>query len=138
MVTEVSEGSAMDETVQQVLAQGGTIDITTTGRTSGQSRRIEIVFYNFDGAIYISGIPGRPRSWYANLRAQPRFTFHLKEGVTADLPARATPILDPAQRRAVLTSIVQRVAESYGQAYNVNIKEWVVSSPLVSVAFEND
>ena len=27
------------------------------------------------------------------------FTFHLKQSVHADLPARATPILDQAQRR---------------------------------------
>ncbi len=126
----------MDETVKQALTQGGTIDITTTGRTSGQARRIEIVFYNLDGVVYITGIPGRPRSWYANLRAQPRFTFHLKEGVTADLPARATPILDPARRRTVMTPVVQRLAERNEQAYNVNIEEWAASSPLVSVAFE--
>ena len=38
-----------------------TIDITTTGRRSGEPRRIEICFYRFDGAIYLSGIPAARR-----------------------------------------------------------------------------
>jgi hypothetical protein len=35
-----------------------TIDITTTGRHSGEPRRIEIVFYRLGDDIYLSGIPG--------------------------------------------------------------------------------
>lgn len=38
-----------------------TIDITTTGRRSGQPRRIEICFYRFEDQIYLSGIPA-PRT----------------------------------------------------------------------------
>jgi deazaflavin-dependent oxidoreductase (nitroreductase family) len=77
-----------------------TIDITTTGRRSGEPRRIEIVFYRFDDEIYLSGIPGpKTRDWLANLAAQPSFTFHLKHGVVADLPATATVIVDPVERR---------------------------------------
>ena len=65
-----------------------TIDITTTGRRTGQPRRLETVFYRFQDEIYLSGIPAeRPRAWLLNMEAQPHFTFHLKHGVTADLPA---------------------------------------------------
>src|SRR5579883_2704184 len=92
----------MDEAVREALSKGGTIDITTTGRKTGEPRRIEIAFFTSNGTVYISGIPGRPRSWYANMLADPAFTFHLKQGVTADLPARATPITDEATRRTVL------------------------------------
>jgi hypothetical protein len=47
-----------------------TVDITTTGRRSGEPRRIEIVFYRFGDAIYLSGIPApRTRDWLANLAA---------------------------------------------------------------------
>ena len=127
----------MDEAVRRALAEGGTIDITTTGRKSGQKRRIEIAFSTLDGAIYITGVPGRPRSWYANLRAQPDFTFHLKQDVVADLPAHATAITNPAQRRAVLTPIVQRLGERYGQTYNVDLDAWVQSSPLVAVTVDS-
>ncbi len=45
----------MDERIQRALSRGHRIDITTTGRRSGAPRRIEIVFHNIDGRIYISG-----------------------------------------------------------------------------------
>src|ERR1035437_77429 len=95
----------MDDSSHQALMRGGLIDITTTGRTSGQPRRVEIAFHSIGGCIYISGMPNanRRRSWLANLEADPRFTFHLKHGVSADLPATARVIIDEAERRAVLT-----------------------------------
>ena len=69
----------MDEGVRRALSHGQTIDITTTGRRSGLPRRIEIVFHNFDGRIYISGLPSRrKRAWLANLEADPHLTLHLK------------------------------------------------------------
>ena len=57
------------------------IDITTNGRKTGQPHRIEIVFHNIGGRLYISGMPGFKRSYIANLAADPHFTFHLKDGV---------------------------------------------------------
>ena len=85
-----------------------TIDITTTGRRSGKPRRIEIVFYRMGDDFYLSGIPApTTRDWLANLAANPRFTFHLKNSVVADLPATATIILEPAERRRVLAVFVE-------------------------------
>ena len=73
-----------------------TVDITTVGRRSGQERRIEICFYRVGDEIYLTGVPGpKRRDWLANLDATPGFTFHLKNGVQADLPATATVITDP-------------------------------------------
>ena len=69
----------MDEQVQQALAQGGVIDITTRGRHTGQPRRIEIRFHHIEGQVYITGRPPRRRNWYANLLAHPEFSFHLNE-----------------------------------------------------------
>ena len=77
----------MDERVQHALARDRTIDITTRGRKTGQLRRTEIWFHNIDGQVYIMGTPGR-HDWCANVLANPEFTFHLKQSVTADLPAR--------------------------------------------------
>ena len=45
--------------IQQALVTDQVIDITTTGRRSGQPRRIEIWFHNLDGRLYITGTPGR-------------------------------------------------------------------------------
>jgi hypothetical protein len=83
------------DTIAAALRRGGIIDITTLGRQSGRPRRIEIVFFNFDGRVYISGMPGR-RAWMANLAADPRLTFHLKKGVVADLPVIEVTFDDPA------------------------------------------
>ena len=74
----------MNERTRAALAKGGVIDITTHGRKSGEDRRIEIAFMNFDGKIYISGFP-RPekRNWLANMEADPAFTFHLKSATNS-------------------------------------------------------
>lgn len=89
--------------VRAALAADMTIDITTTGRRSGEPQRIEIWFLNLDDTIYITGTPG-PRDWLANLRAEPEFTFHLKESVRADLPAVATEVTDRNERARVFAA----------------------------------
>jgi deazaflavin-dependent oxidoreductase (nitroreductase family) len=120
--------AAMDDIVRRALRHGHTIDITTTGRKSGIPRRIEIVFHNFDGRIYLSGLPraNRRRSWLANLVAHPAFTFHLKGPVTADLPATAREVTDPVERRAVLT----KVARVWNRT---DLDTMVAHAPLVEV-----
>jgi deazaflavin-dependent oxidoreductase (nitroreductase family) len=118
-----------------------TIDITTTGRRSGQARRIEIVFYRLDGDIYLSGIPApRTRDWLANLEANPRFTVHLKSAVVADLPATATVIVDPSERRRILGVFVEqfnRRREPNSEWPEAVLDEWVEHSPLAQVTFED-
>jgi deazaflavin-dependent oxidoreductase (nitroreductase family) len=117
-----------DERVARALSRGHTIDITTTGRKTGQPRQIETVFHNIDGRIVLSGLPGK-RSWYANLVANPRFTFHLKGAVKADLPAMARPIVEPVERRAVMA----RVAQNWGRT---DLDVMLERSPLVEVTFD--
>ena len=117
----------MDEQVKQALEQGGVIDITTRGRNTGHPRRIEIRFHNIEGHLYITGRPPRPRDWYANLLAHPEFTFHLKQSIQSDLPARATPILDQARRRAIIAAIHQK------RGIYQDVEAWIESSPLVAV-----
>src|SRR3954447_13070898 len=93
--------------IEAALRHGHTIDMTTTGRRSGEPRRIEIVFHNLDGRIYISGIPNRNgrRAWLHNLEADPNLTIHLKAPVVADLPATARVITDPEERRPIIERI---------------------------------
>ena len=68
----------MDDSIRRALSNGGLIDITTTGRQTGQPRRLEIVYHAIDGRIYISGRPShRKRGWIANLEANPELTFHM-------------------------------------------------------------
>ena len=118
----------MTPDVLSALERDRVIDITTTGKKSGHPRRKEIWFHNIDGRIFITGTPGG-RDWYANLVAQPQFTFHLKQSVQADLTARATPIVDNGQRRDIIAKIHQKIGG------NRDLDAWVAESPLVEVEF---
>jgi deazaflavin-dependent oxidoreductase (nitroreductase family) len=124
------QGPKLDERVQGALARGGVIDITTVGRQSGRPRRLEIVFHNIDGKIYISGIPSpNRRAWLANLEAQPKFTVHLKGALRADLPARARIIDGEAERRRVLESVARNWKRK-------DLDTMVRQSPLIEVTFD--
>jgi deazaflavin-dependent oxidoreductase (nitroreductase family) len=117
--------------IDAALERGHTIDITTTGRKSGEPRRLEIVFHNIDGRIYISGTPfARKRRWLLNLEANPHFTFHLKGKTRADLPATARVIDDEAERRAILPHI----ARAWGRD---DVERMVRYSPLIEVKFDS-
>ena len=119
-----------------------TIDITTTGRRTGEPRRIEIVFYREAADVYLSGIPApKQRDWLINLRANPHFTFHLKHGLVADLPAVATVVADPTERRRVLAVFVEEFNRRNGPDSpwpTAVLDEWVERSPLAKVTFASD
>lgn len=121
----------MNDAICQALATDRVIDITTIGRKSGDAKRIETWFHNIDGEIILTGTPGR-RDWYANMVANPRFTFHLKESATADIEARAFPITATEERREVLQQILARLDRSDA------IEQWVADSPLVRVDLDVD
>ena len=118
----------MNDDVRRFLDRGGIIDITTTGRTSGEPRRLEIVFHNIGGRLVISGmpIPGRTRAWLRNLEADPRMTVHLKGAVQADLPAWGRVVTEEAERRALLA----HVARNWNRS---DVDVMVAHSPLVEV-----
>jgi deazaflavin-dependent oxidoreductase (nitroreductase family) len=120
---------ATKEAIDAELEHGHTIDITTTGRLSKQPRRLEIVFHNVDGRIYISGTPyPRKRRWLLNLEANPHLTFHLKGKVKADLPAVARVIDDEAERRKILPPIARAWKRD-------DLERMVRYSPLIEVTF---
>ena len=116
----------MDERIRRALSRGHTIDLTTTGRQTGQPRRVELVFHAIDGRVYISGLPGFPRSWLANIRSNPRVTFHLKGPVKADLPATAREITEPAERRRIM----EQVAQNWRRT---DVDRMMVQSPRIEV-----
>jgi len=137
----------MNDDVRQALMIGPTatmeertIDITTTGRRSGQPRRIETAFYRFEDSVYLSGIPRpEPRAWLLNLIEEPRFVFHLKHRVVADLPATATVITDPVERERILSQFV----DEFNMRHTADspwpkapLSEWVEQSPLAKVSFD--
>ena len=125
----MNKQTSLDPKTTQALSRGGVIDITTVGRQTQRPRRIEIVFHNIDGRIYISGMPGFPRGWLANLAANPRFTFHLKRPVSADLPATARIITDEEERRTTLGPIARAWKRK-------DLETMVHTSPLIEVTLE--
>lgn len=127
----IQEDAARTDAIRRVLRHGHTIDITTTGRITGEPRRIEIVFFNFGGRLYICGMPNprRERAWLLNLRADPHFTFHLKALIQADLPATAREVTDPAERRP----IIELVARAWRRN---DIDVMVQHSPLIEVTLD--
>jgi len=130
MDTNVARALAID---RDAGARERTVDITTTGRRSGTPRRIETWFYRVEGTVYLTGTPGR-RGWAANLEAEPAFTFHLKNGVEADLPAHATQVVDEAERRRIFTVLIDDLSNV--SSARRDLEEWVAGSPLFAVEFD--
>lgn len=138
----------MDERIERALAitpessaSDRTIDITTIGAKTGRPRRIEIWFYRVDGEIYLTTQPA-VRAWYANLLANPEFTFHLKHGVRADLAARAEPMRDPSVRRHAFSAIIDDLNHPRHRGYLSQpvepLEQWMDGSPLMHVVFDDE
>jgi deazaflavin-dependent oxidoreductase (nitroreductase family) len=134
-----------DEAVVRALAIGPqssradrTIDITTTGRRSGAPRRVEVWLHRVDRRWYLTGMPA-PRSWYANLCANPRFTVHLKHGASADLPATAAPVDEPTRRHVITAVLGLQDLTDLGMlaTQRQNLDEWLAHSPLVEIVFDD-
>ena len=121
----------MEQHIADALKQGGVVDITTIGRTTGLPRRIEIYFHHFDDEYFITGRPGRRRDWLANMVANPEFTLHLKRGVSADLPATAVEIGDPEERARILFRILTESWDSTPEQAKTDLPTWVEAAPLI-------
>jgi deazaflavin-dependent oxidoreductase (nitroreductase family) len=116
--------TALAPEVVESLGHSQTIDLTTTGRRSGQSRRIEIMLHSIDGRLLISGHPGFPRGWLANIDADPAITLHLRHPA-ADVPARARIVSDAVERETLLAPIAR--------LWRIPLPAMVEGSPLIEV-----
>ncbi len=121
--------SELDRALDHVDDGPITVDITTTGRRSGEPRRIEIWIVKLGGRVFIGGTPG-PRSWLANLRADPQMLLHLRtsDSNTHDIAVTATEVTDAEVREEFWTSAA---TEWYrGQ---VPVERLISESPLVEL-----
>jgi deazaflavin-dependent oxidoreductase (nitroreductase family) len=120
----------MDQRIDEALARSQLIDITTTGRKSGEPRRIEIYLHRIDDTLVISGMPRREkRAWIYNLESDPRMTVHLKGPLKADVPATARVITDEAERRAILAGVARAWRRT-------DVETMVRYSPLIEVTID--
>jgi deazaflavin-dependent oxidoreductase (nitroreductase family) len=119
----------MDATVRHALDYSQVIDLTTTGRRTGEPRRIEIFIHNLDGRLVISGKPvaGRTRAWLRNVADNPSVTLHLKSQLAvANVEGTARVVTDPAERRA----LIEGVARNWRRT---DVEFMVEHSPLIEV-----
>ena len=123
----------MDDTIRTALHHSQVIDLTTTGRKTGQQRRIEIFLHDDDGRLFITGIPraDRTRDWIHNIAAEPRVVVHLKQSVVADIPATARVITDPDER----LPLIEVAAERWGRT---DIDNMLQHSPLIVLTVDGD
>jgi deazaflavin-dependent oxidoreductase (nitroreductase family) len=121
----------MDPVIAAALGRSQVIDLTTTGRKTGEARRIEIYLHSLDGRLVISGMPnpGRTRAWIHNVVASPAITLHLKGDVTADVAGTARVVTDPAERAELLAG----VARNWNRT---DLDVMMEHSPLMEVTVE--
>lgn len=117
----------LDPETKAILDTIETVEITTIGRSSGRSRRLEIWMYAIGDHYVITGTPG-PRDWYANVMAHPHLTLHLPNGV--DLEAEVIPVTDPALRHRVFTA-----EKTWWYRSQTPVEQLVAESPMVRLVF---
>jgi len=102
------------------------IDLTTTGRRTGQPRRIEIFLHYDDDQLFITGMPrsDRTRDWIYNVEADPHVVIHLKQSVVVDVPATARVVTDPDERKPYIEAAARRWRRT-------DVPEMLKHSPLI-------
>ncbi|HEU4319232.1 MAG TPA: nitroreductase/quinone reductase family protein [Acidimicrobiia bacterium] len=122
----------MDSAVKEAMDRGGIADITTIGRKTGEPRRIEIYFHQFDGRYYLTGRPSsRKRDWEANIEAHPEFTLHLKRGINADVDVVGRPEPDPEERGRILRRALIESWDSPPDGVDASLHKWVDAAPFI-------
>jgi deazaflavin-dependent oxidoreductase (nitroreductase family) len=124
--------SSLSEATQAALTNSQVIDLTTTGRRSGQLRRIEIFLHNDHGQLFITGMPraDRTRDWIYNIEADPNVVIHLKQSVVADVPATARVVTDPNKRRP----FIEAAARRWGRT---DVPDMLRHSPLIVLSVDH-
>jgi F420H(2)-dependent quinone reductase len=83
----------------------GLLELTTTGRTSGQPRKVSLVYIKSGSAYVVAGSnAGRDRhpAWFFNLRSQPQVQVRIKKWQILAV----AEIADPEQRQVLWEHLV--------------------------------
>lgn len=122
---------SLSEATQAALSRSQVIDLTTTGRRTGQLRRIEIFLHNDHGQLFITGMPraDRTRDWIYNIEADPHVVVHLKQSVVVDVPATARVVTDPDERRP----FIEAAARRWGRT---DVPDMLRHSPLILLSVD--
>ncbi|WP_374971323.1 nitroreductase family deazaflavin-dependent oxidoreductase [Terrabacter sp. BE26] len=122
----------MSGSIRAALHHSQLIDLTTTGRRTGQPRRIEIFLHSEDDQLFITGMPraDRTRDWIHNIKADPHVVIHLKQSVVADVAATARVVTDPDERRPYIEAAARRWRRT-------DIPEMLEHSPLIVLTVDD-
>lgn len=121
--------SALQVEIDRAATGPITVDITTTGRKSGEPRRIEIWIVKVGDRVIIGGTP-RPRDWLANVQADPSMIVHFKDHAVFDAAATAAEVTDPTVRR----EIWEHLSTSWYRT-QTPVEELIATAPTIELTF---
>jgi deazaflavin-dependent oxidoreductase (nitroreductase family) len=105
--------------------------LTTTGRSSGLPRTVEI-WYAADGRSIYMLADGRERThWVRNIVAEPAVTFRIGD---RELAGRGRIVTDPDEAARAGTLLV----EKYQAGYPDDLSSWRVDALPVAIDFDPD
>src|ERR1035437_3022826 len=124
--------SSFSEATRAALNNSQVIDLTTTGRRTGQLRRMQIFLHNDHGQLFITGMPqaDRTRDWIYHIEADPNVVVLLKPSVVADMPATARVVTDPTDRRP----LIEAAARRWGRT---DVPDMLRHSPLIVLTVDH-
>jgi hypothetical protein len=106
-------------------------DISTTGRRSGRTHRIEIWFGVIDDTLYLISGNGPGADWYANALADPNIVIHLG-GEDVDGVARA--VTDVDERRSVGELMGAKYPWDGDPSIGLTFEAWCFDVPALAIS----
>jgi deazaflavin-dependent oxidoreductase (nitroreductase family) len=102
--------------------------LTTTGRHTGSSHRIEIWFAIGDGDVYLLSGGGDRSDWVRNLMISPEVVLEIGD---VKRTTKARVVTDPAEGAKAR----RLLAEKYRPRYRGDLTEWGQTSLPVAIAW---
>jgi deazaflavin-dependent oxidoreductase (nitroreductase family) len=103
--------------------------LTTTGRVTGQSHRIEIWFAIDQDTLYMLSGAGDRSDWVKNLRREPTVTIEVGTG---KFQGRARVVTDPIESERVRALLYDK----YAPGYRGDLTSWRRKSLPIAVGVE--
>ncbi len=103
----MSNKPTKDDSLQDRLSRDSEINITVTGRKSGNSITLPIWFVWDDGKLYLLPVKGSDTQWYKNALKNPAIRIGARG---AEAEARAVPVTDAKG----VSSVVEKFRSKYG------------------------
>ncbi len=101
----------LSQELRALLASRSVIDLTTTGRVTGQKHRIEIWYAYTDPTLFMLSGGGSESDWVRNIIANPGVLVHVDDH---DIPGRARVIFDEHESELARTMVFGKYNPGYG------------------------